>query len=288
MHSIFKKQRLQAIWEMEALTFKFAAPALMKDEIDSSKRDTYKIVADTSPAPDISQSVYDELVAVFIKATASSDYDTVDCAVLALGISKARASIPTLMALFNARTSPQKVMKALGQIGPDAKAALPMVRKEASTNGNFARVAAIEALAAIGRMDAISDLVKYAQDADEDVRQQAVSQIGNLYDGGKEPVPDQVIDILIASLKDTRDRQSVRIDAAYALAKIGPRGKRAVPGLTALTKDSYLYCRKAAAYALGCVAPKDPAVRAALKAIKGDPDAEVRKKVQEALEKGNR
>ncbi len=80
---------------------------------------------------------------------------------------------------------------------------------------------------------------------------------------GQEDVPT-----LIHKLKD-RDKE-VRFNAAYAVGKIGPAAKEAVPALIAALKDEY---RWVAASALGKIGPAAvPALIAALK----DEDGSVR------------
>lgn len=286
--SMFSKKRVEAIGELERLTFKYALPGLIKDEIDPDYRETYKLFRTITHEPDISPSVYDEIVAAYINATRSKDYATVLRAIMALGISKARGSVPDLMMLLGTSADMKEIIIALGKIGPDSLPALPQIRKEAFSKNGFVRCEAIDAMAEIGRIKVINELTRLASDPDEEVRRHAVIQIGNVYAGEKGPVPDPVFNALLSNLKDNRGSQSGKIYAAYALGKIGPRVREAIPELIKLVKDKDQYRRKGAVIAMGCIAPKDPAVRATLKAMTKDPDPDVSKCVREALQKGDK
>lgn len=69
--------------------------------------------------------------------------------------------------------------------------------------------------------------------------------------------------------------KNVRMDAAIALASLGPAAADAVSALTASIKDSDPEVRKLVAYALGQIGPKSAPAIAPLKELLNDADRNV-------------
>jgi len=73
--------------------------------------------------------------------------------------------------------------------------------------------------------------------------------------------------------------------AAYALGKMGPEAKMAIPALTELLRDKDTEVRQAAAYALGAMGPEANTAIPALTELLKDEYEQVRKAAAEALKK---
>lgn len=278
--------RKQAFFILSNLTAKYALPEFIQEEEDECAKVILQALKDKAEIPDISKSVYDEIVSAFIKATESSDQNIVSAAVYALGSARARAAVPVLIGLLKTSAEPRLVAYALGKIGPDAAEAVPYLQEIAlkEKNNSYFRWAAVEALGDIRDTKTIPLLVDLSADWDEDVRWRAVDALGKILSKNPELISQNILDVLMSNLRDNRGRRVGRTSAAYALGKIGPKAKAAVPDLIAMLKDENKYHRKAAVKALIRISPDDEKVRSELLALKNDPAPEVRAAVEQALE----
>ena len=156
-------------------------------------------------------------------------------------------------------------VRALGQIGPDAKVAVPHLIEALKDEDRQVRGFAAYALGRIGTA-AIPHLIEALKDENENVRSDAASALGRIG-----PDDERVIPNLIEALKD-EDRQ-VRGFAASALGQIGTA---AVPNLIEALKDENENVRTSAASALGNIGPDDERVIPNLIEALKDEDRQVR------------
>ena len=135
---------------------------------------------------------------------------------------------------------------ALGEIGSAAKDAVPKLVALLKDTHDYVRLAAASALGEIGAeaKDAVPYLIELLKDPDAGVRAAAASALRWIGASAKDAVPH-----LIELLKDPD--AGVRAAAASALGVIGAEAKDAVPHLIELLKDPGEYVRSAAASALG-------------------------------------
>jgi len=140
-----------------------------------------------------------------------------------------KSQVPALRAVVENRAAgPGRLAacRALGGIGPNAKAAAPALAKALQDSGWNDRDAAAEAL---GRIHADVDtstaaLLAALHDADQRVRGVSARALGRLRSADA-----KIVAALAAALKD--DDANVRAAAAMALQEIGPRAKAAVAEL---------------------------------------------------------
>ena len=117
------------------------------------------------------------------------------------------------------------------------------------------RLAAVNALAALGTNAPVPPLLKALHDPERQIAAQAATALGNV---GEPAVPS-----LIGALND-RDGY-VRSMACYALSTIGPHASEAAPALIQRFADSYVNIPAQATYALGRIGrPALPALVEAL------------------------
>jgi HEAT repeat protein len=143
----------------------------------------------------------------------------------------------------------QKALRALGRIGPEAKAAVPALiatlrNKDALY---FEHTGALSALGRIG-LPAVPPLIEIVKDkkaktVDRMVASEALGRVG----------PD-AIPALVKLLKD--EDKWTRYWGAVAIRYVGPQGKGAVEALSAVLADKDDYVRMMAARALGNIGPK--------------------------------
>lgn len=128
---------------------------------------------------------------------------------------------------------------ALMQIGPDAAPAVPLLIAEVKKPGkkgdwNSDRLYAVRALGAIGpgAKAAVAVLVeKGLTDENWQLRESAVTALGRIKNQ-----PNVAVPALVKMLSDEREIVAAR--AFEALAEFGPDGKKAIPALLALLNDS--------------------------------------------------
>lgn len=168
--------------------------------------------------------------------------------------------------------------QGLGNIGPDAKDAVPALARALEADASVRCPAAI----ALGQIRlAVGNVVQLLgqalQDEDRNVRWAAAGALGNIGAQAKEAIP------LLRQALDDRD-EGVRQTAAEALVKLGVPG-RAVPVLIASLEDKHWCNRRWAAKILGDVGPPAKAAIPALRKALKDEHAEVREAATEALKK---
>lgn len=165
-------------------------------------------------------------------------------------------------------------VRALGEMGPVAKSAVPMLAASVHRGGTSGepdgelRSTAAWALGRIGAAakETVPDLTAALDDEVSAVRASAAFALG--YIGAE---PDKVLPALSRALRD-RDHE-VRTSAGFALANIG---KPAIPVLAAALSAKVSGVRRDAASALGCMSIQPASAVPALVAVLGDSSAEVR------------
>jgi HEAT repeat protein len=201
--------------------------------------------------------------------------------------------------------------KALGRIGPDARAAVAPLTKMLAEADESTRSGAAEALGEIGRDagPAVPDLARLLSDRawfvagnaatalgrigapavtalnqalrgrDPQVRHLAITALGEVGPDAAAALPD-----LLRALADPDEE--TRTAAAEAIGPIGkgPAAATAVSGLLAALKDRDRVVRKTATEALGKVGSRDDRVIPALAAMMRDSDREVKHAAAENLE----
>lgn len=163
---------------------------------------------------------------------------------------------------------------ALGQIGPNAAEAVPVLAAALEDSDRIVRQSAPSALGKIGPA-AVPVLMSALKNGDEIVRLRAADALGEIAPDAAEAVP-----ALDAALKDSDE--FVRWHAAIALGKIGPT---AVPVLITALENTDRDIRWHAADALGEIGPDAAEAVPALDAALEDPDEIVRTHAAIALGK---
>jgi HEAT repeat protein len=148
-----------------------------------------------------------------------------------------------------------RAIKALGEIGPEAGRAVPVLRKGLQDPDESERAAVALALWRLQRrtetpglvsdprQEALSVLIKLLREGRPEQRWSAAAAVRQI---GPEAGP--AVPALVACLRE--EDPGLREQAADALGAIDPRDREAVPALTALLDDSNLRVRLAAARAL--------------------------------------
>ncbi len=125
------------------------------------------------------------------------------------------------------------VLEALGDIGPDARAALPAIRTFLAARNGFARASAAVAFWKISGEAgaAVEAMVELLENGDWYAKRQSATGLGRMG-----PAADAGVPALCKALTDAD--AGVRRDAAIALGGIGPKARSAVPRLVELaTKE---------------------------------------------------
>jgi HEAT repeat protein len=140
-----------------------------------------------------------------------------------------------------------RAARALGDLGPAAKAALPNLIDALQDPGSTLRYWAVRALGEIGSEAeaAVPYLIDALNDPDSDAVRSAAANALTRID------PRGAVSVLIEALKDPDT--SVRASAAYALGDIGPDALAAVPALTVLINDANSEVRVSATEALRAI-----------------------------------
>ena len=173
---------------------------------------------------------------------------------------------------------------ALGQIGPEAKSAVPDLIEVLKDDDGHVRESATVALGKIGpeAKAAVPYLIEVLKNKDKsDFRRlSALATFHESAAGALGKIGIEAVPALIEALKD-KDK-SVRIEAAWALSQIGPE---AVPVLIEALEHKNAYVRGGVAGALGKIGPgAKSAVPDLIEALKNE-DKFVRGRVVEALGK---
>jgi HEAT repeat protein len=171
---------------------------------------------------------------------------------------------------------------ALGKIGRDAHAALPLLlARFRSDDDAGVRKTALDAVAGVVTSedtDAVDALRPALQDADADVVRAAAFALANV--GG--PGSADAVPVLGRTLREG-DVPTRRL-AATALANVARHAEAALPKLTAALADPDAEVRRSAALGLGNMGAKArPALPALLQALDPAEDEDVRKFAAEAL-----
>ena len=171
----------------------------------------------------------------------------------------------------------------LGELGPQAAPAVPLLRNAISAPDTFSRQAAVEALARISPAEALPHyLAGLGQQQDKGTRMWAAEALGRLGPAARDGVP-----ALVAVLKLNRGPgdSGPRLKALEALVSIGKDAAPAVPVLVPLLEDSNPRLRSYAARLLGTIGkPAAVPAEAALRRMASEyAPREVREAARDAL-----
>jgi serine/threonine protein kinase len=195
------------------------------------------------PAPAVPPEVV-QLMAVLEDRDASARWKAAE----ALGNmgGQARAAVPSLIGLLGDQ---QEVVRwrtaeALGKIGPDAVRAVPALVRTLSGTG----LPATEAAKALGRIgpparESVPALATGLGSSDVYFRREIAKALARMGGDAAPAVP-----ALTGALRD-KDKV-VRLEAVKALGRVGGAARPAVPALTAATRDSDDLVKRAAVQAL--------------------------------------
>jgi HEAT repeat protein len=219
-----------------------------------------------------------ELVRLLTGQGAMAVGDRLRCAVQAHPKLATRLLIP-LVATSNHEAS-LMAAKMLGEIGPDASAAVPRLIKMLHSRNKDSRVMAAQALSHMGpaAASAVPALIGLLDDEETSVRQHAAGALAHLGPAaGAAAIP------LGWLVGDPNAR--VRSSASYAMQELGYAVRDAVPTLVKLLDHDDADVRKRAATAIGHIGPFAESARGRLEALANDPaeDAAVRKGARGAL-----
>ncbi len=186
-------------------------------------------------------------------------------------------AIEALIHVIKDRKEPQPVrlfaIAAIGEMGSDAKTAVPSLVSALQDSPLAIRLKAIEALTEIGASAkaAVPELrsVLNNKDSDDDLRQAAVKALGSIGASAKAAVPD-----LINALNDPSE--AVRIQTINALPNLGAEAKAAIPELVPTLSDSSNEVRLAAIGALARFGQDAKPTVKALAQLLADPDRQIR------------
>jgi HEAT repeat protein len=175
---------------------------------------------------------------------------------------------------------------SLGELGIDAKSAIPALIDALGDSDTMVRVAAVRALGGMGDegIKAIPALIEVMKNDEVYLREQAAFALSNIATEPKEI--NVVIKAYTELLKD--DTALLRRIAAQMIGGYGASAKKAVPDLIEALKDENSSVRKAVAYALGEIGPDaSDAVPALLDLYLNDELEKVRKAAFWAINKIN-
>ncbi|MHC4506691.1 MAG: HEAT repeat domain-containing protein, partial [Planctomycetota bacterium] len=168
--------------------------------------------------------------------------------------------------------------KALGELGPAAKKAVPALARAVADEDESVRAQAAHALGEIGpeAKGAVPALARAVGDKYRSVRAQAAQALGEIG-------PEAKGAVLALRRALTDSKSNVRQQAAWALGEIGPEAKSAALQLANSLRDSDEEVRRWAAWALGKIGPAArPAVPALTRALERG-DEEMRTEAEWAL-----
>jgi HEAT repeat protein len=161
-------------------------------------------------------------------------------------------------AIANQLASPDQMtrmhaVRALGSLGTEAKAAIPMLVQAMQTTDPTTRHLAAMALAAIAdAKTAVPPLIDTLKDKESSVRLAAVQALGRLGPLAKPAVPG-LIEVL------QKDREAVVVGAAiWAVGEIGEGARDAIPALQKIIKEEDEPLPKAATEAINKIEGKKP------------------------------
>ena len=171
-----------------------------------------------------------------------------------------------------------EAVEALGAIGPDAAPAVPALVRALDDRDQSRRGKAAEALGQIGAA-AVPSLIEVVHRPDPELRCHAITALG-----GAGPVAAAAISDLVRALADPDEQ--IRTAAAAGLGQIGhgPEAAVAIPGLIAAQHDSDRVVRQRATAALGEFGTSDARIIPTLAAAMRDRDRPVRFAARESLQ----
>jgi HEAT repeat protein len=204
-----------------------------------------------------------------------------------------------------------RAAQTIGEIGPEAKDAVPRLILLCGDSDRLVRRVAIVALGGIGpsAQSAVTALIRLLDDHEVEIRELAASSLGAIGPASKDALP-KLISLLES--KEEKDRcaaslalgrigpnaspavlplsellkapqDCVRKNAAYALINLGPQVKLAIPNLILVLQDSDAEVRKYSAQALGKLGIEARGALSPLISVINDSDHEVRESVAESL-----
>jgi HEAT repeat protein len=144
---------------------------------------------------------------------------------------------PALPALMKALKDDDKFVRqfsaqSIGKLGPEAKDAVPTLKDVLLKDS--AKEVADEAAAALARVrpDGVTALVELLKDKKKELkaRKMAVAALGSL----DKEVSSSAVDALAGALRDN----DLRLDAVTSLGNLGPEAKSAIDSITAALKDN--------------------------------------------------
>ncbi len=165
---------------------------------------------------------------------------------------KSRVVISTLMtALLNQELYIRKsAAQALGNIGPEAREAIPSLISAMKNSSYSMREELVKALAKIEPgVKNIPTFTLALKDKSSHVRKAAAKALGNI-----KPEADEAIPVLVEALKD--ENLGVRIAVMQALGNMGSVAKEAIPALIPLLGDTSFIVQKAAKEVLNNIDPE--------------------------------
>jgi HEAT repeat protein len=125
-------------------------------------------------------------------------------------------------------------IETLGDIGPDAKEAIPAVIEARKTEANYSPlVEAIDSFMLFMRKAAVPALVETLKDEADYMRSWAVFNLG--IDGYY--APDKSVPALIDALDD--ENYDIRYEVVQALSRLGPSAREAIPELIEALRGKY-------------------------------------------------
>ncbi|MCP4256901.1 MAG: cellulase family glycosylhydrolase [Planctomycetes bacterium] len=177
----------------------------------------------------------------------------------------------------------QEAAMAIGQMGIEAKDAIPSLIERLEDEQWHVRKAAAIALTSMGAeaKPAVNSLITALDDEEWHVRKPAAQALAAIGRASRPAVP-----ALIKALDD--EEWHVRKPAAEALAAIGPASKPAISQLIYALNDEEWHVRKPAAMALGAIGPDAKKAIPVLKEMLNDPEWHVQEAAKDALEKISR
>jgi serine/threonine protein kinase len=163
---------------------------------------------------------------------------------------EARPAVPAITALLRDRNEVVRwrAAEALGKVGPEAREAVPALVAALSGPPGLLTTEAAKALGRIGPAgaEAVPALARALGNTEVFTRREAAKALVRMGAHG-----EPAVDSLISALKD-KDKV-VRAEAARALGRVGPGARRAVPSLTAAAKDKDDLVQLAASQALALI-----------------------------------
>jgi HEAT repeat protein len=174
------------------------------------------------------------------------------------------------------------VIRSLADIGPDAAAAVPLLKEKLNSHDKDIKRETIWALGAMGTKagEAMSELKRILPNSLPSHRVFIAESISKI--APDDPLPCQV---LAAELRNPD--WDIRNKSAWALERMGPRAAKAVPALVTALSDLIDDVRKPASIALGAIGPKAKDALGRLQAIAEDVNEtpSIRKAAREAVKK---